>query len=91
MTRDDLMARAAEILDAFIAGYFAAIEARLRHDVRVSGPEDENALDMVPAADAPWERTTVEELMSVYREAWRVERAQALCVIGRELSALGVG
>ena len=90
MTRDETMALAAERLDQFFAAHLTAIEARVRADIAATGPEDEAALDRPPDPASAWHRLNVEQVIELYQEAWPFARGQALCEIGRALSAMGL-
>jgi len=56
-----------DVLDDCIAIRLASLERRLRTDLAATGPEDEDALDLVPNPDAPWRRVTVEEVLVIER------------------------
>ena len=70
-TLDEAMAYAAHEIDTLIERYLKAHEALIRHDIAVTGPEDEEALDRPPDPDSPWRRITVEESVMLQREKQR--------------------
>jgi hypothetical protein len=80
-TIDDAMAYATSEIDRVIARYLRALEAKMRMEMELTGPEDEGALDRVPDPSAPWRRSTVEEVLLMERaqlETWRAETLAGL-------------
>jgi hypothetical protein len=87
MTVDEAIASFAKQLDGLIDGRLQALEAQIRHDIAITGPEDEDALDRPPEPDAPWRRVTPEEVVEAERARLQVWRGMELAKLRRTLEA----
>lgn len=78
MTLDQALARVEELLDGLINDRLAAIEAEMRRNAALTGPEAEDALDQPPVPNSAWRRITIEECMEREWERVRAWRAEVL-------------
>ena len=72
----------ADLFDAVIDAHLATLEATIRHDMLLTGPEHDDVLDAPSDPDADWQRVTVEEILLLERaelERWR-DRALAASI-----------
>jgi hypothetical protein len=85
MTLDEVMADAAQQIDALIERQIQAFAHQIRSDLALTGPEDDDALDHPRDPDSPWRRSTVEEAVALQRERWRVCRDEGLARVRAQL------
>jgi len=86
MSTEDDHQLVVDLFDAIIDARLATLEAAIRRDLAVTGPENDDVLDAPPAPDADWQLISVEEILA--RERATLERWRDRVFSGRALTGV---